>query len=111
MGRRLKSQSALPIEAPEVGQQIQQDWPITEVLRVRCPVCGMLANEEAFEAGPHGVQVLLQRFGGSFPAVGGNKKRGLMQYLDDFPGQPEQLEKWTAILQRKIQEALEEFGG
>jgi hypothetical protein len=72
----------------------------------------MLAKEEAFQEGPHAVQVLLQRFGGSFPSLDGanKKKRGFMEYADDWPNQPAELAKWRDILHRKLHEAIEEFG-
>jgi len=111
MGRRLRSKSEQPVDHQPVAAP-QQGWAVTEVLRIRCPVCGMLAKEEAFQEGPHAVQVLLQRFGGSFPSLDGanKKKRGFMEYADDWPNQPAELAKWRDILHRKLHEAIEEFG-
>lgn len=56
-----------------------------EKLRARCPCCGMMADVDRFEGGPHEVEVFIQRFGGKVGgsgAIGRGRAPGMMEYLD-----------------------------
>ena len=111
MGKKKRANVVPSVERDRAESLPQGEWAVTEVLRISCPVCGMLVTGDAVEAGPHEIRVKLQRFGGSFKSDTIKTKRGFMEYLDEFPGADAQHAKWTAILKRKLQEALEEFAG
>lgn len=56
-------------------EAVEPWWHITEVLRFRCPLCGMLPEAFRLENSPYEAEVKLQRFGGRLK--GG---RGFMVY-------------------------------
>lgn len=51
-----------PAEAPP--EATEPWWHVTEVLRFKCPLCGMLPEVHRLKNGPYEIGVKLQRFGG-----------------------------------------------
>uniref|UniRef100_A0A7C1J000 Uncharacterized protein n=1 Tax=Ammonifex degensii TaxID=42838 RepID=A0A7C1J000_9THEO len=91
-----------PLPMPEPPPAMEEAptepwWHITEVLRVRCPLCGMLPEAFRLDKSPYEVEVKLQRFGGRLK--GG---RGFMVY-ETAP------EERAAPVKEKLKEKLTEL--
>jgi len=108
--RKARRAPAPKVEVSEVQETLPggMPWSIQERLRVRCPCCGSLPEEERIKLGPYELEVQLQRFGGSFKSPTGRMKsrRGYM----DYEPQPQMLEEWRGILREKLQAALDLLG-
>lgn len=86
-----------PVEPPPVEPPPEPWWPVTEVLRVRCPLCGMMPEAFRLEKSPYEIEVKLQRFGGRLK--GG---RGFMVYEAAS-------EEKAAPIREKLQQKLAEL--
>lgn len=82
----------------------QITWQLTEKLRGRCPICSLLGDIEAIQAGPHDIGLKMQRFGGKTP-----DGHGIMEYT--VVTDPEENNLYRDLLITKLQEALAVLGG
>ncbi len=82
-------------KAPEPPAAVERK--ITERVRVRCPVCGMLPEDFRIERGPYNLEVKMQQFGGD-------------RYMK-YEERPDLIEDWKPTLIQKIRAALQLLGG
>jgi len=69
--KRSERLGAKPERKPKARLPEKVPWKVAEYRRFRCPLCGMLPEEERLDHSPWDVEAWLQRLGG----------RGYMKYI------------------------------